>query len=63
MSSNCIIENKDDPKVILKYNKLTKELDKIGLKPGDTCCACVQNNNCPFAFDPFNSNGDCLQDK
>lgn len=28
-----------------------------------TCCACVVESQCPFRWDPYNTNGDCLQMK
>lgn len=28
-----------------------------------TCDTCADADNCKFAFDPYNINGDCLGDK
>ena len=28
-----------------------------------TCSECMENKTCPYAFDPYNTYGDCLADK
>ncbi len=28
-----------------------------------TCCTCVAGHSCPYRWDPYNSNGDCLAEK
>jgi hypothetical protein len=34
------------------------------LKPEDyTCCECSRRYDCEFAFDDYNTNGDCLREK
>lgn len=32
-------------------------------KEGTTCWNCVDNKTCKFAWDPYNTDGDCLADK
>jgi len=36
-------------------------LNQLGLKLEDlTCHTCKDKHDCPYAYDPYNTNGDCL---
>ena len=32
-------------------------------KESTTCWNCAEKDTCEFAFDPYNTDGDCLMDK
>ena len=36
--------------------------DNVGVKPF-TCDECFDVDNCPFAFDLYNTNNDCIAEK
>lgn len=63
-------EYKDDPYAEvypwwLKVSPLTPEqemMDRLG-KTVFTCHKCCDKNSCRFAFDAYNTNGDCLMAK
>lgn len=51
----------DDIKVEEEFQKFVEKVD-IATK-NRTCNHCVRVAGCPFAWDQYNSNGDCLADK
>lgn len=51
-----------------KFNNLSesykKQLEEHGLAFEDfTCSNCKMVDGCPFAFDMYNTDGDCLMEK
>jgi MoaA/NifB/PqqE/SkfB family radical SAM enzyme len=47
----------DEKKAYNEYEKLLIELAK---SEGATCSTCSDKDKCKFAFDDYNTNGDCL---
>jgi len=48
----------DIPEFIIEYyNKRGIDVDSL------TCIDCEGNEDCEFAFDPYNTDGDCLRMK
>jgi len=44
-----------------RINKLEKEIREIRLNVSFvTCSTCQSNDVCEYAFDAYNTNGDCL---
>jgi len=40
-----------------KWNEVDEDINR------STCSECSETNNCPYAWDLYNRNGDCLASK
>jgi hypothetical protein len=48
----------------VQEGKIREYLKSFGLKPEDTTChTCPSVTTCPFSYDPYNIEGDCLMEK
>ena len=47
------------PQFVLTINGIIDTNDY----PSYTCTGCIGNSSCPYAFDGYNTNGDCLNMK
>jgi len=69
MIFNYKMVNRDDPKTLFNLTRIIIaeiQAGEDGEQPygaGDSCFRCEGNNECEYAFDPYNSNGDCLMTK
>ncbi len=48
---------------IEKQHKRTPDRDNYKSTIPFTCDQCFSNETCPSAFDAYNTNGDCLEEK
>lgn len=58
----------EDGNVILEEveEETTDEISYLPFKPGDARCTCTDcpiNSNCMYAWDDYNTDGDCLLEK
>ena len=43
---------------------MVRELERLGIMYNYiTCNRCPQRHSCPYAYDPYNIDGDCLAEK
>lgn len=69
MIFNYKMVNKDDPKALYHLTLAivseiqSEESGERPFSPGDSCFTCESNNECKYAFDPYNTDGDCLMNK
>lgn len=58
----------EDGNVVLEEveEETTDEISYLPFKPGDARCTCTDcpiNGNCMYAWDDYNTDGDCLLEK
>jgi len=43
---------------------MVRELERLGIRYSYiTCDGCPRRHTCPYAYDPYNIDGDCLAEK
>jgi len=51
-------------KLTEKRKNMLKVLERLGIKPRwITCDYCPNKTTCNYAYDPYNTDGDCLLEK